>query len=182
MAQGVYWIYQRCWPKLRFVIRKPCRGDNLRLGYQIRNVSVSNKSWTGIHRSMAESQKRLFGFLKIRTFISQTLHLGGRKQLLTIGMTHFRTSLVDYTMSFDWASSLTHAEGLSVQSLPIMRGFPDWCTGSWGTQILNGTKKVQKSASWGKCQLVEVPVGGLVLVGGQNLTLGRTNFFLFCRR
>ena len=29
------------------------------------------------------------------------------------------------------------------------------CTGSWGTQILNGTKKSSK-----KCQLGEVPVGG----------------------
>ena len=45
------------------------------------------------------------------------------------------------------------------------------CTGSWGTQILNGTKKSLKkcqlgkvpvggSASWKRCQLGEVPVVG----------------------
>ena len=112
---------------------------------------------------MAESQKRLFGFLKIRTFISQTLHLGGRKQLLTIGMTHFRTSLVDYTMSFDWASNLTHAEGLSVgltQSIPfpLCGVFPTGVPAVGGLKFSMAQKKFKKvqvgeSASWWKCQL-----------------------------
>ena len=44
------------------------------------------------------------------------------------------------------------------------------CTGSWGTQILNGTKKIKKvpvggsaslgSCQLGKCQYGEVPVRG----------------------
>ena len=41
--------------------------------------------------------------------------------------------------------------------------------GSWETQILNDTKKIAKSASWGKCQLGEMPVGGqAVRIGGNN--------------
>ena len=40
-----------------------------------------------------------------------------------------------------------------------------WCTGSSGTQILNGTKKNQKSASLGKCQLGELPVGEVPVRG-----------------
>ena len=58
-----------------------------------------------------------------------------------------------------------------------------WCTGSWGTQILNGTKKKFKkvlvggSASWGKCQLGEVPVGRLVPVGGQKFNPWTEGFF-----
>ena len=31
------------------------------------------------------------------------------------------------------------------------------CTGNWGDQILNDTIKLHKSASFGKCQLGEVP-------------------------
>ena len=51
------------------------------------------------------------------------------------------------------------------------------CTGTWGTQILNGTTKSSK-----KCQLGEVPVGvsaswGKCQLGDKNLTLGRTIFF-----
>ena len=36
---------------------------------------------------------------------------------------------------------------------------------------------VGRGASWGNCQLGEVPVWGLVPVGGQNLTFGRAIFF-----
>ena len=35
-----------------------------------------------------------------------------------------------------------------------------------------GELPVEGRASWRKCQLGELPVGGLVPVGGQNLTLG----------
>ena len=48
-----------------------------------------------------------------------------------------------------------------------------------GLKFTMAQQKVQKSASWGKCQLGEVPVGEVPVggqgpVGGQNLTLGRT--------
>ena len=46
------------------------------------------------------------------------------------------------------------------------------CTGSWGTQILNGTKNYCK-----KCQLGEVPVGGQGPVGGQKFNPWTDDFF-----
>ena len=51
-----------------------------------------------------------------------------------------------------------------------------------GLKFSMAQKKFKKvpvggSASWG-----QGPVEGQGPVGGQNLTLGRTNFFLFCRR
>ena len=52
-----------------------------------------------------------------------------------------------------------------------------------GVPAVGGLKfsMAQKKSSK-KCQLGEVPVGGQGPVGGQNLTLGRTIFFKFCRR
>ena len=37
-------------------------------------------------------------------------------------------------------------------------------------------KNFAQSASWGMCQLEEVPVEGLVPIVGKNITLGRTIF------
>ena len=35
-----------------------------------------------------------------------------------------------------------------------------WCTGSWETKILNGTKKNCKKCQFGEVPVGEVPVGG----------------------
>ena len=89
---------------------------------------------------------------------------------LPIGLTPPQTSHARCGECCGWGGFSTLEKGTFFAELALSQRW--WCTGSWGTQILNDTKNYCK-----KCQL-----GDRGQLGDKNLTLGRTIFFQFCRR